>query len=155
MAKTIALKVEGIDDFRKDVSIATSDIRKVVFMAMRNSVNIVKNSAQVIAPYKTGTLRRSIFTDIKDSGFTGIVAQDTNIASYGPIIEFGSKPHQINPVNKKALFWKGALNPYKRVFHPGTVASPFMVPALEENLEKIKGYFDKAVLSLIKTMAGK
>jgi hypothetical protein len=38
----------------------------------------------------------------------------------------------IVPTNKKALFWKGASHPVKKVNHPGTKAQPFLFPAWEE-----------------------
>ncbi|NME95358.1 hypothetical protein HF847_05040 [Clostridium cochlearium] len=39
---------------------------------------------------------------------------------YGAILEEGSKPHVITPKNGKALYWKGATHPVKKVNHPGT-----------------------------------
>jgi HK97 gp10 family phage protein len=149
------LKIDGIDEFRKDLKESIPFLQSEVKKAMVSSVNVVKNEAQTLAPFKTGTLRRSIFTDIKESGFRGVVAQDTNIASYGPAIEFGTAPHEITPVNKKALFWKGALNPYRKIMHPGSKASPFMSPALENNVQRIQKFFEDALLNVVLRMAGK
>lgn len=152
---TISLKIDGIDAFEKDINAGAKGVQREITAAMSKSVNTVKNAAQLLAPYKTGTLRRSIFTDIKNNGLQGVVAQDTDIAVYGPMVEFGTKSHEILPVNKQALFWNGALNPYRRIMHPGTSAHPFMIPALENNVEAIKKYFDEAILNLVLIMAGK
>jgi len=38
----------------------------------------------------------------------------------------GTKPHEIRPTTKKALYWKGALHPVKVVRHPGTKANKFV-----------------------------
>ena len=120
---------------------------------MVQSVNIVKNQAQVTAPYKTGTLRRSIYGNIQQNGFRGIVAQDSSIASYGVHQEYGTKAHVITPSNKKALFWKGASHPVRRVMHPGTRARPFMFPALQGNLQAITNYFSEALRRTVTVMA--
>lgn len=151
----ISLKIDGLEEFKADVAKGASNIGEEVKRAMVYSVNTVKNTAQDMVAYKTGTLRRSIFTDVQDSGFTGIVGQDRNMASYGSDIEYGTAPHVILPVNKKALFWKGALNPYRKVNHPGTKPKPFMQPALDSSVERIKEFFDQAILNIIKMMSGK
>lgn len=152
---SIDLKIEGLEEFKGDVQKGADGIKDEVQKAMVNSVNTVKNTAQDTVAYKTGTLRRSIFTDIQDNGFTGIVGVDSNMAPYGAGIEFGTAPHIIVPVNKKALFWKGALNPYRKVNHPGTRPNPFMGPALENSLAAIQQFFEEAMQTIIETMAGK
>lgn len=35
-------------------------------------------------------------------------------------LEYGTRPHIINPRTKQALWWTGALHPVRRVRHPGT-----------------------------------
>ena len=152
---SITLTIEGLDQFKADVQKGADNIQPEIQTAMVNSVNQVKNEAQNIAPYQTGTLRRSIYTDIQDNGFTGIVGQDSNIAPYGIDVEYGTAPHEIYPVNKKALFWKGALNPYRHVHHPGTRANPFMSDAINNSLDAIQGFFEKAVQNIVDIMAGK
>jgi len=153
MSDNYTIKLDQLDKLRDDFAKSPDVIRRETQHAMVQAVNIVKNAAQDMAPFKTGNLRRSIFTDIQDNGFRGIVGQDSNIAPYGPDIEYGTDAHEIVPVSKKALFWKGALNPYRRVMHPGSAANPFMAPALEQSLEKIKSAFDEAILKIIKTLA--
>lgn len=151
----INIRIDGLQEFRSDVGRAGNEVPNHVRWAMVQSVNVVKNSAQHLAPFKTGNLRRSIFTDIQDNGFRGVVGSDPSIASYAAGIEYGTKAHDIVPVNKQALFWKGALNPYKRVRHPGTRAQPFMEPAIEDNVNRIKDYFMEAMDRIVKIMAGK
>jgi HK97 gp10 family phage protein len=148
----ITLKVEGLDKLQAGMTNAPSVIRKEVKWAMTNSVNAVKITAADNAPFKTGTLKRSIHTDIQDEGFKGVVYQNPDEAPYGIFIEYGTKPHEINPTNKKALFWNGAINPYKRVMHPGSKANPFMTPALENNVNTIQAYFEKAIQNLFNTL---
>jgi hypothetical protein len=61
-------------------------------------------------------------------------------------VEYGTSPHVIKPVNKRALYWPGAAHPVASVNHPGTRAQPFMRPAIEmteiffrANLSQIRG----------------
>jgi hypothetical protein len=51
-------------------------------------------------------------------------------APYAPYIEYGTQPHEISPVNKRALFWPGAEHPVMHVHHPGTKANPVLWNAL-------------------------
>lgn len=57
---------------------------------------------------------------------------------YGEILEEGSKPHVITPKNGKALYWKGAAHPVKKVNHPGTKGFKTIENTLEGSREMIK-----------------
>ncbi|MCW6075474.1 hypothetical protein LAV44_09055 [Clostridium sporogenes] len=57
---------------------------------------------------------------------------------YGEILEEGSKPHVITPKNGKALYWKGAAHPVKKVNHPGTKGFKTIENTLEGSREIIK-----------------
>lgn len=57
---------------------------------------------------------------------------------YGEILEEGSKPHTIAPKNGKALYWKGAAHPVKKVNHPGTKGFKTIENTLEGSREVIK-----------------
>lgn len=151
----LLIQIEGLDSFKNDVQEGAKQINKSVRWAMVQSTNAVKNTAQRMAPYKTGTLRRSIFTSISDTGFKGTIAQDSSIAPYGIMQEYGTKPHVILPINRRALYWPGASNPYKKVFHPGFRAKAFMFPAFEQNVDTIKDYFSTALEEVVLKMAGR
>ena len=56
---------------------------------------------------------------------------------YGEILEKGQKPHDITPKNGKALYWKGAAHPMKKVHHPGTEGFHTLEKTLEDNREVI------------------
>lgn len=59
----------------------------------------------------------------------------TNVV-YAAFCQLGTKPHEIRPKNKKALFWKGLQHPVKLVRHPGTPPRPFLGVS-EEDKEQI------------------
>lgn len=150
----ITVKIEGLDELKNGLDSAVSDIPQQINWAMVQSVNVVKNSAQDYAPYKTGTLRRSIYTDVQDNGFTGIVAQDPDVADYGVYMEYGTGPHIIEAINKRVLADQSMNLIFgKIVHHPGTAPRPFMSPAIEDNIDTIQGYFSEAVKRLIDTIA--
>jgi len=52
-------------------------------------------------------------------------------ADHSWIVERGSRPHEIRPRVKQALFWPGAAHPVGRVWHPGTAATHNLAEALE------------------------
>ena len=66
---------------------------------------------------------------------------------YGEILEEGSKPHIITPKNGKALYWKGAVHPVKKVNHPGTKGFKTFETVLENNkvstVERIIEYWSE------------
>jgi hypothetical protein len=54
----------------------------------------------------------------------------TATAGHSATLEFGSRPHIIEPRDKQALAWPGGLHPVKRVHHPGTPAQHILRNAL-------------------------
>jgi len=79
----------------------------------------------VRAPFKTGKLRKSI----KKSA-SGLEDRFTPTAPYAIFVEEGTAPHEIVPVNAKALRFTvaghGKFIFAKRVNHPGTAPQPFV-----------------------------
>ena len=115
---------------------ASGPIQAEMTQTMNDSVALVQNQSMANAPYKTGTLRRSITGQVSGAGgsVTGLVG--TNVPYAKPVHE-GSKPHVIfgNPW----LAWKGghpfrARKPHNRAYvnHPGTTANPFLKRALAQ-----------------------
>ncbi|MFJ8144684.1 HK97-gp10 family putative phage morphogenesis protein [Streptomyces sp. NPDC096048] len=90
----------------------------------------VQNEARRRAPVDTGRLRSSIVSRAEGSGRSVGYVIGTNV-NYAAAVEYGTSPHVIKPVNKRALYWPGAAHPVAQVNHPGTRAQPFMRPAIE------------------------
>jgi len=86
---------------------------------------MIQQDAREFAPKKTGALAASIRYEV-NSGILR-VGSDLDLALW---MEEGTRPHVIRPKNAKALFWPGAEHPYALVNHPGTMAQPFLRPAL-------------------------
>ena len=102
--------------------------------------------AKVYAPKRSGNLKRSIHP----GSLTPTSARVEASANYAGYMEFGTKPHDIRPLVKKALAWGGvrrlsgalaagskATNFAKLVRHPGTAPRPFMAPAGREAAQDI------------------
>jgi hypothetical protein len=113
--------------------------------------------SQMNAPVRTGNLRRSGFMIVDDDGLAAIVGYATG---YAGVIEAGSKPHDIAAVNALSLAFipssfpsladavaaskqkrrTGTAKPNsdyiifpRHVFHPGTVAEPFLATGWEDS----------------------
>lgn len=118
---------------------------RALVTSLQSAALLVQNDAARRAPVKTGNLRRSLHTEVLSSapGYAA-VAVGTNLR-YARFVEFGTRAHTIYPRNGKALFWPGARHPVRSVRHPGTPARPYLIPALLENIGRIR---DEIVASL-------
>lgn len=94
----------------------------------------VESLAKVIATEEglvdTGRYRASIAWRLGRDGL-GLYADIGSNVDYARYLEQGTPPHEIRPVSKRALFWKGAEHPYARVRHPGTRAYRVLARALQ------------------------
>jgi len=112
----------------------------------------VERQAKQMVPTKTGNLKTSIHAGTLSDGaycsaggnFSGL--KDVQYARW---VEEGTSPHEIRPLNKRALFWKGAAHPVMVVHHPGTKAHPYFVPAVEAALPFAEQDMKDAVDKLI------
>lgn len=154
----LGVQVLGDDEVvvRLDRGCAAVTSGRFLEAALAAGALIPLNAAKAMAPAKTGNLRRSLHigghaglsgglrgstgthggtsgSDIGGNasgpGFATIQA-GTNV-EYAPDVEYGTGPHEIRPVNAKALFWRGAAHPVKVVHHPGTAPRPYMRPAFD------------------------
>ncbi len=78
---------------------------------------------------KTGDYGRSFRTErVRIRGQAGV--RLVNDAPHSILLEFGTRPHVIEPKDKQALAWPGGRHPVRRVHHPGTPALHLMRNAL-------------------------
>ena len=89
------------------------------------------NELKLATPVDTGRLRNSIKVFQTSKGLRIFMAE------HGLFVEFGTLPHTITPRNKKALNWKGASHPVKKVNHPGTRPNNFIRRTLRRKLPLI------------------
>ena len=58
---------------------------------------------------------------------------------YAPFVHEGTAAHDIYPRDAKALFWKSARHPVRRVHHPGYAGNPFLVDGVLATLDTVAG----------------
>ncbi len=99
-------------------------------------------------PVRTGELRRSIHATRLSKGMWIV---GTN-KIYARAVHDGRPRVVIRPRKKKALYWKGAPHPVKKVIQPPRKANPFMRRAIEmffsnieREIESIMGDFPEKV----------
>lgn len=138
----------------KSIDRLSVDILNFGNRAVDNIVKAQRDTAETIwedvianAPYKTGEYISSIKVgDTTQSGYTintTVYTDATVIAkasgkSYnlGQLLEEGTMPHEIYPVESSVLRWidvNGEVRFAKHVHHPGTVSQPHFLPALNKN----------------------
>ena len=130
----IKIDTNEIDKFVVDLGRMSDEVREDVQKVLKKSgFNIearAKGNITNNGSVKTGHLRRGITTDI---GNMEVTVHTSNI-KYAPMVEYGTRSHIIKPKNKKALYWKGATHPVKKVNHPGSKAKPYLIPAFEKEI---------------------
>ena len=119
---SIYLKTKSEEDEKKIQQLLTNTGMKIEASA---KANLTKNKS-----VNTGHLRRGI-ANIR-RGMT--VTIHTSNIKYAPMVEYGTRSHIIKPKNKKALYWRGATHPVKKVNHPGSKAKPYLIPAFEKEI---------------------
>ena len=140
------------------------DLARELKTAMVDTVTTIEKYAKHRCPVDTGNLRSSITPEV-DGFKEGSVG--TNV-EYAMPVEYGSRPHDITPRDKKALAFEagGTKGKYvtsksgkryyrkgqpgepvivRRVKHPGTKAHPFLEPAFIVGGKVAGKNFDRAV----------
>lgn len=104
-----------------------------------SAATLAKYTTRGAVPFRTGRLLQSFIPS-----FGRLQAKWSPTARYAIFVHEGTKPHIILPVVKRALFWKGAEHPVKKVHHPGTRAQPFMKTIAEKSGGDINKLFGQA-----------
>lgn len=142
--------VEGLTQLQDDARRAGANIKPLINLVISKSLGLAQANIRRQAPHRTGNLQRSVMiSSIVDMSGSVLVQE-----RYGAYVEYGTKPHLILPKNKKALFWKGALNPYAVVHHPGTRANPFFMRGVDQSIPSIQLEFTNALEQITRQLAG-
>lgn len=124
-------------------SIATPILQRAI---VATQAVLAKFTTKATVPVRTGYLVQNWAFEIGN-----LQARWYPRASYAPFVEFGTPPHNIYPVNKKALANpKAGWGPYKHVHHPGTKANPFM----ERILAAAQGDIDTLFVGALDQITG-
>jgi len=139
----IELDLLAIESLGVAIEEYSEDLTNELKVAMVDTVTSIEKYAKHRCPVDTGNLRASITPEV-DGFKEGSVG--TNV-EYAMAVEYGSRPHDIRPREKKAMrFEKGGHEIFaKRVKHPGSQPQPFLEPAFIIGGRISKKNFDRAV----------
>lgn len=159
----VVVTVVGLDELQRAFRATEREMTKAVHDGLAAAGQTVRVEAQRRVPYKTGKLSRAIRPGpVTGSGTSqsirvGIApgggapsggpsgSRNPGMRNtgdprvYGPVVEYGSGPHTIIPIHRRALrFEVGGTTVFaRRVEHPGTRPHPFLVPALMDNIDLV------------------
>ena len=96
------IKFEGLDELEKSLkeNVTMQDVKQVVKQNGAELQQKMQTKAEFTKGYQTGTTKRSIGLEIKDTGFTAEVAPTTE---YAPYLEYGTRFMEAQPFVRPAL----------------------------------------------------
>lgn len=105
--------------------------QNIMRSALRAGAAVIRTEAKVLAPVDRGALRASIKISAKArrGQITVAVKAGGKSAPHAQLVEYGTRPHQIEPKDAAALSIAGTA--VASIDHPGAKPSPFMRPALD------------------------
>jgi len=115
--------------------------RQAVSLAIKYTATDVWGNIRKEAPVDHGRLAGS-FDLSQESDISYIIGTKVK---YALIVHEGTPPHIIRPVRKKALFWRGARHPVKKVMHPGTQGNPYITRAINMTNQRIDEFVRRAL----------
>lgn len=144
----VKIVISNLDQIKAALAKEPVLMVKNLDIAIRSIIFLIRAKAVANAPVKTAYLRGSVYNDF--SPLRGEVGFKAKYASW---VHDGTSPYTIYPSSKKALFWKGASHPVRRVKHPGIRANPFLRKAVDQSASSIDQLFTKAVSDTLDTVA--
>lgn len=126
--------------------------------AQSDTAYVIQQEVKFLAPVDTGKYRKTIELGetilendiIKTEVYTNATVTSELGGEYnlGQLLEEGTSPHDIYPVNKHMLKWQNAKGEWRSAYyvhHPGTVSQPHFLPALNKNIALYKSNITKAI----------
>jgi HK97 gp10 family phage protein len=166
------VQILGLDGLLGGLTAAPEVLRLEELKATTQATFAVEAAAKNEAPVRTGRLRSSIHSDVRETA-SGAEGRIGTTVSYATTVELGSSAHDITPTRALALmipmtstggFGGGRLSGsprsgqqvafFARVRHPGTKATNFMRHALEGSRPVIQGLFSDAAERVLVTIKG-
>lgn len=113
--------------------------RRIVFQAVREGADLIRDEARARVPKDSGVTARNIRTRMSRRSKGAVEARigTTKRAWYARLVEHGTAPHKITAKHAKVLANKATGRFFgKTVKHPGTAPRPFLRPALEARADQ-------------------
>lgn len=135
---TIDVDTSGLQD------LSPESMRQVQRLGLEYASQEMVRVLMLNSPVDHGLLKSWFIESITDDE-----AHIRTPAEYAQMVNDGTQPHVIEPVNKKALYWEGLDHPVKRVHHPGTKGQHFVEKSIDDVDGRLDGYFLKALSEVL------
>jgi len=116
----LKMKITGVKELQKNLEKLGDEFTRKLEAATRAGALVVQNDAKQRAPYRTGTLRRSIHTEITSRKYNQVEALVGTDVEYAQRIEMG---------------FSGVDSLGRRFNQP---PNPYLRPALDENQDAVQ-----------------
>ncbi len=153
-------RLEGGHRIRKILRHLPADARKEVSAALEEGIKIVQATAVALAPEDTGNLKRALASKgalgKRENGMRVEFGLRTRRlqkkAFYAPFVEFGTKGYEAGSVRVSGRKGRNGAAYFKGVDKsvPARPARPFLRPALDTNLPRIRRIINTAVRNAIR-----
>lgn len=144
-----SIEVKGLDKLQSTFNAAPNTVRAVMNPVLHTAVNILaKYTVKGTVPWRTGRLTQSFIATYGD-----LLAMWRPTVKYAMFVHEGTGPHVIVPLNKKALYWKGAAHPVRKVNHPGIRSNPFMPRIIQNSKSDVDALLKKGLDQLTGAIA--
>lgn len=164
----MTVKILGLARLQKKLERMPKVAKEAIQAAMAAQADEIIAMMKSLAPVDDGDLRDSIgwtfgkkpryaqaMATMKASmagDLTITIYAGNSKVRYAHLVEFGTKPHSIEPKNAKALGPGGKYGVH--VDHPGSKAQPFFYVSYRANKKKTKSAINRAVNKAAKEVAG-
>ena len=152
---------EVIAAFRRAPGIMADHLRLATKISLRDLAESARSNHRFTS--RSGDLERAIETKIDADGLGGQVGFDPAApgSKYAEFVHEGTSPHEIFPVNRKALRWVGGTATVfgnigsefafaKKVNHPGTDSDQFLYEAARRMEGEIQETYRRFIATAIK-----
>jgi HK97 gp10 family phage protein len=114
---------------------------------MQKIGNIIATQAKLLAPVKTGRLRRSIASRVEREGDDIKVVIGTNL-EYAPFVEYGTGIFTTHPDGGRQTAWRYQNAEGQWFTTVGQKPQPFLMPAFHAKQSQIERIFEQVLREL-------
>jgi len=143
-----SIRVTNAEEMQRKAR-ASAIMAEPIRTALKKSAYVVEGQAKRNAPVDTGRLRASITNAVDTSDLPRFATVGTNVI-YARAVHEGRRPGSQPPTAGGIALWArrhGNINPYavaRSIKRRGIKPRPFLRTAFEENLGRIRGFFQAA-----------
>lgn len=145
------IEIKGLEEMRTRFAESPQIVGDILEAATKEAGTDIFRTAVTEAPHSTGNLQRSMHMEYKP-----IQVEVKPSAEYAKYVEFGTKPHYVNPSALESWAKKKGLNPFavaRSIRMKGTNANPFMERTKDKMEGGIQALFTRALEKITELLA--